>query len=51
MASTMQMGLIWGRGDPIGAGYAGIEVLGGHDLVMCEGRFIWAKKPKTKLWA
>ena len=51
MASKMQTGWIWGRGDPIGAGYAGIEVLGGHNLVRHKGRFIWAKKPKTELWA
>jgi len=30
LASEMQAGLIWGRGDPIGAGYAGVEVLGGR---------------------
>jgi hypothetical protein len=30
LASEMRMGLIWGRGDPIGAGYAGVEVLGGR---------------------
>ena len=51
LASEMQTGLILGRGDPIGAGYTGIEVLGGQFLVRCKERFIWNKKPKTKLQA
>jgi hypothetical protein len=45
LVSEMQAGLIWARGDPIGAGYTAIEVLGGR-----EGRLIWAKKPKTEPW-
>jgi hypothetical protein len=30
LASEMQAGLFGGRGDPIGAGYTGVEVLGGR---------------------
>ena len=43
MASKVRAGLFWGRKDPIGAGYAGIEVQGGHDRVRREGGLIWAK--------
>jgi hypothetical protein len=30
LASETRVGLFWGRGDPIGAGYARVEVLGGR---------------------
>ena len=42
------MGCKSGRGDLVGAGYAGVEVLGGWDQVRREGRLIWAKISKTE---
>ena len=45
LASKMQAGSIWGRGDPIGVGYAGFEVVRGHDQVRCKGGLVWATEP------
>ena len=45
LASEMQVGLILGRGDPIGAGYAGVEVVRGRDRVRHKGGLVWAAKP------
>ena len=50
MASEMWMGLICGRGDPIGVGHARVEVLVRRDLVRSKGRLVWATKPKTEPW-
>jgi len=37
--------LVWGRGDPIGVGYAKVEVQGG--AIRSGAREpVWAKKPK-----
>ena len=43
LASEVHAGLFWGIGNPIGLGYAGIEVQGGHDRVRHKGELVWAK--------
>ena len=43
------MSLFLDRGDPIRAGYAGIEVKGGCNRVRCEGGGL-GQKTKTKPW-
>ena len=45
----MRAGSFLGRGDPIKAGYAGVEVPGGCNWVKCEGGLVWVKNPKTEL--
>ena len=50
MASEVRVGCKSGRRNPVGAGYVGVEVLGGWDWVRREGRLIWAKISKTEPW-
>ena len=40
LANEMREGSFLGRGDPIGAGYAGVEVLGGCDWVKHKGGLV-----------
>jgi hypothetical protein len=46
LANKMRRGFLSGRGDPIGAGYAGVEVVGGCDGARCKGVLVVAKKAK-----
>ena len=46
LASEMQVGSFWDRGDHIEAGYTGVEVQGGCDWVRCERGPVWAKNQK-----
>ena len=46
MANEMRRGFLSGRRDPIGAGYAEVEVVGGCDWVRCTGVLVVAKKAK-----
>ena len=43
LVSEMWAGSVWGRGDSIGAGYAGVEVVRGCDRVRHGGGLVWAK--------
>ena len=46
LANITRRGFLSGRGDPIGAGYAGVEVVGGCDWARCKGVLVVAKKAK-----
>ena len=46
MANEMRGGFLSGRGDPIGAGYAVVEVVVGCDWVRRKGGLVVAKKAK-----
>jgi hypothetical protein len=46
LANKTRRGFLSGRGDPIGAGYAGVEVVGGCDWARCKGVLVVAKKAK-----
>ena len=46
MANETWGGFLSGRGDPIGAGYAGVEVVVGCDWVRREGGLVVAIKAK-----
>jgi hypothetical protein len=48
LANEMRAGSFLGRGDPIEAGYAGVEAPGGCNWVKHEGGLVWVKKPKTE---
>ena len=45
LASEVWVSSVLGRGDPIGVGYAGVEVLRGCGWAKCEGSWLG---PKTK---
>ena len=51
MANKTRRGFLSGRGDPIGAGYAGVEVVGGCDWARCKGVLVVAKKAKPSCGA
>src|ERR1700676_4633094 len=46
LANETRRGFLSGRGNPIGAGYAGVEVVGGCDWARCKGVLVVAKKAK-----
>ena len=46
MANETWRGFLSARGDPIKAGYAGVEVVGGCDWARCKGVLVVAKKAK-----
>ena len=46
MANETRRGFLSARGDPIGAGYAVVEVVVGYDWVRREGGLVVAKKAK-----
>ena len=43
LVSKMWAGSVWGRGNLIGAGYAGVEVMRGCDWVRRKGGLFWLK--------